>query len=435
MELLLFGILLGTVAGMIAGVLPGLGITSTLILSYPFIKSFDPVTILCFYMALACSVQYFGSVVGIYLGVPGETTALVSSKVGFNLMIKGQGNACLGSTAIASLFAAIIAAITLYFLLPNSLWLLPLLSAKVQAVVLSGILVTLVFYGSNNLITNISMIVLGVFLSTVGYNPAGISVTFGTDILIPGLNSALVLLMIFVIPNLLKYWNTEITTSSTKIDFSPIKSMFWVVKRWASIVRGTVIGLFAGLIPGIGPIISSNLAAQIEQRFNKKPSAELLSSEAANNAAIITCFIPFFALGLTLMAHEAVVNDLLINQNTLINAKWLSGERLNIIILSLIAVNILAFLIAWPASRSLVLIYKLTSYRNLVYIVLLIVGSLLFYQSTEDLRIDLDLLTVAALVPITIIATIKRLDTLPLMFAFLIGDSCIKTLILVKNIL
>lgn len=435
MEVIVVGIILGTIAGMIAGVLPGLGITSTLILSYPFIKSLDPVTIICFYMALACSVQYFGSVVGIYLGVPGETTSLVSSKVGFNLMMKGQGNASLGSTAIASLIASIIAAGVLYFLIPHSLWLMPLLSVKVQSVVLLTILLMLIFYGSNHKLTNIILILLGALLSTIGYNPAGLSVTFNTDILIPGLNSALVLLMVFVIPNLLRYWNKEVTLLSTKLDFSPVKSIYWIIKCRYSVIRGTVIGLFAGLIPGIGPIISSNLAAQIEQRFSKKPTAELLSSEAANNAAIISCFIPFFALGLTLMAHEAIVNDMLINQGTLINAQWLSGQRLNTVVLALITVNLLAFLIAWPASRSLVLIYKLTSYRNLVYIILLTVGSLLFYQSIQDLRIELDLLTVAMLAPITVVATVKKIDTLPLMFAFLLGDSCIKTLLLVKNIL
>lgn len=439
MEFLLF-LFAGIIVGMFAGVLPGLGITSTLILSYPFINHLDPISILCFYVALACSVQYFGSVVGIYLGVPGETMALVSSKVGFNLMAKGQGNSALGSTAIASLFAAFFATALLYFLIPNSMWLMPLLSAKVQSIVLVTILIMLIYYGSNNRFLNILLISFGVFLSTIGYNSAGISLTFNTDMFNPGLNSALVLLMIFVIPNLLRFWNSKIEAKSTSIDLNFRKSIGWSLKRWTSIIRGTAVGCLTGLIPGIGPIISSNIAAQVEQRFKKSPSAELLSAEAANNSAIIICFIPFFALGLTLMAHEAIVWDILSNQGTAINAKWLQGlysgwSRLDIVVSMLLLANIIAFIIAWPASRLLISIYKLISYQKIVYIVLLLSSSLIFYQSYLSFRLDLDILSFILLLPLTVLLTKYKTDTLPLMFSYLLGDSCIRTLILLKNIL
>ncbi len=396
--------------------------------------------ILVFYVSLACSVQYFGSVVGIYLGVPGETMALVSSKVGFNLMVKGQGNTCLGSTAIASLISASAAAAMLYLLIPHGIWLVPFLSAKVQALILSSIVIILIVYGSNRISTNIVLISFGILLSTIGYNSAGLSITFGLDLLSPGLNSGLILLMIFVVPNLLRFWHIPISIGSQKFNLGLGKSLGWTCKRWKSVLRGTVIGTFTGLIPGIGPIISSNIAAQVEQRFSKKPSAELLSAEAANNSAIIICFIPFFALGLTIMAHEAIVNDLLINQNALINSTWLSGKysdwkKFDIIVFMLLAANVISFLIAWPASRSLVMIYRLLSYQKIVYIVLLITGSLILYQSYSDLRLDTDLLTFLIFMPISVVLIKTKTDTLPLLFSYLLGDSFIKTLLLVKNIL
>lgn len=428
------------IAGMISGVLPGLGITSTLILSYPFIKDLDPMSMLAFYVALACSVQYFGSVVGIYLGVPGETMALISSKVGFNLMIKGQGNACLGSTAIASLIAASFAIVLLYLLVPYGMVLMPLLSAKMQALILVMILAVLIFYGSNRRIVNISLVSLGILLSMIGYNPAGISLTFNSDLLTAGLNPSLVLLMIFVVPNLLRFWNHQISVKSTAIDLRMKASLGWISKRWSSVIRGTLIGSFSGLIPGIGPIISSNIAAQIEQRFSKKPSAELLSAEAANNSAIIICFIPFFALGLTLMAHEAVINDLLVNQNASINFKWLSGTvgswaRFDVTVALIAIANIVAFIIAWPASRSLIMIYRMISYRKLVCFVITVTSGLILYQSYDDLRLETDLMSLLVFLPITMLLIRKKTDTLPLMFSYLLGDSIIKTLLLVKNIM
>lgn len=437
---LMISLSLGLLAGMLAGSLPGLGITSTLILAYPILKSLDPLSILCFYIALACSVQYFGSVVGIYLGVPGETTALVSSRLGFNLMIKGQGNASLGSTAIASLIASVVAVAMLHYSVTRAEWLLPMLSVKVQTLILFSIVAILIFYRSNTVAINVCFISLGMMLSTVGYNPAGISLTFNTDMLVPGLNPAVVLMMIFVIPNLLRFWDQDIHPASRQIDLDPRKSLGWIAKRRNSILRGSVIGSFFGLIPGIGPVISSNVAAQIEQRFTKSPSAGLLSAEAANNASIITCFIPFFALGLTLMAHEAVINDLLVNRNTLISTSWFSDafygswSRLDLIAVALLIANAIAFLISWPASRSLILIYKIISYKKLVMIIIGLVSCIILYQSHKDLRLDLDMMTVIVALPLTYLLIKKRLDTLPLMFSYLLGDSLIKSFLFLKNI-
>lgn len=434
---LFLAMFLGIFVGIVTGTLPGLGLTSTLFLLYIFISWLDPVVLLVFYVSLICSVQYFGSVVGIYLGIPGEINSLISSKSGFKLMHRGHGGAALGSTAIASLLAAFFGITIFYFFVNKSIALLPLLSVKITFGIFFVILLSLVMYKYNSYLYNFYMVAAGILMSMIGYNSAGISITFNLDILNPGLSTAIVLLMIYIIPNLLKYWNSSIATIHNYLPMNLNNSIGWIFKRPAAVIRGTFIGACSGLIPGVGPIICSNLAGSFEQKLNKHKTAnELIAAESANNAAIMVSLIPFFGLGLAILPHEAVINDILINQGITFNLKWLEqNNKLEIIVLFTVIANILAFLIAWPASKILITIYKKINYKNLVVTVISLVIAITLYQSYETYRFDLDFLTMLILLPLTYFLTKNKIETLPFVFSFLIGDHATKSALLLYNIL
>lgn len=430
-------LLIGLFVGALVGILPGLGLTAGLILLYPLLKLFDPVELLVFYIALVCSVQYFGSVVGIYLGIPGEINSLISSKNGFFFTHKNQGSYALGATAIASLFSAAVGIFLFYYVVHQSQILLPLLSVKVQWTILMIILLALILNKNNSIIYNLLFVSIGLLLSCIGYNAAGVSITFNSQLLNPGMNTSIVLMMLYVIPNLLKYYSTTDILNAKKFNLDIVKSVSWTIKGWAAIIRGTVIGCLSGLIPGIGPVICSNLAGSFENKLNRhKKANELLAAESANNAAILVALIPFVGLGLAILPHEAVVYDLLINNGIAINIEWLKqNEIFETIMIYAIVANIIAFIIAWPASRLLISLYALINYKTLVHAIVLVVGVSTLYQSYIGYRIDVDVLSILAFLPLTFFITKKRLDTLPIVFSFLIGDQVTKSSIFLYNIL
>lgn len=436
MELLL-AILGGILVGIVTGIFPGLGLTSALILAYPIIKNFDPVFLLVFYGTLICSVQYFGSVVGIYLGVPGEINSLIASKIGFKMMHKRVGGIALGSTAIASLFAATVGIICFYFLVNQSQILLPLLSVKVQAVVIFSILAVMLFYSANSKLQNFSLIGLGLFLSTIGYNNTGVSVTFGTDILQPGLNSIVILMMLYVIPNMLLYWDSTKLGVAGKIGLNIKKSIGACVKNIGPIFRGTILGSFSGLIPGVGPVICSNMAASLESRIKKyNYSGQLVAAESSNNSAILISLIPFIGLGLVILPHEAIIYDILINNGNIVNVNWINANnRIDMLFYSLILANVLCFLIAWPASNTLVWIYKKIDYKHLVMLTIAVVSIMTFYQSHDSYRLDLDIMSTVAFVPLAYYYVKKKIDSLPLIFSYMLGDQTFKVLLFLKQII
>lgn len=430
-------LLLGILAGIITGILPGLGLTSTLILTYAFLKELDPFNLLIFYGSLICSVQYFGSVVGIYLGIPGEINSLIASKTGFKFMHKGQGAAALGSTAIASLFAASAGIACFYLLAESSEILLPLLSVKVQSAILVSILILMLLYSDNRFHTNALLIIIGISISTIGYNSGGISTTFGLEVLNPGLNSALVLTALYVVPNLLRYRDQARNQDTVDLSLDFKRNIGWIIKKSPAMIRGTLIGCFSGLIPGVGPVICSNLSARFERNYKKHGySNELIAAESSNNSAILISIIPFVSLGLVILPHEAVIYDVLINNGTILNIKWMQeGSRLETLAGLLILANIACFLIAWPASKILVAIYQKINYKVLIVLVLSLVFSMIFYQSYLNYRIDLDSVSLLLMLPLSYLFISKKIDSLPLIFSFMIGDQTVKSLIFLKNIL
>jgi putative tricarboxylic transport membrane protein len=98
-------------------------------------------------------------------------------------------------------------------------------------------------------------------------------------------------------------------TSITEILKTKIKNLFPSLLDWmqsiGSILRGTVIGFFLGIVPGGGAVISTFVSYAVEkglsktpERFGKGAIEGVAGPESANNAAASGCFIPLFTLGI-----------------------------------------------------------------------------------------------------------------------------------------
>jgi putative tricarboxylic transport membrane protein len=79
-------------------------------------------------------------------------------------------------------------------------------------------------------------------------------------------------------------------------------------------LRGTLVGLPLGLLPGFVPAVSSFLAYDLEKRISKHPEKfgtgvieGVAGPEAANNATAQTGFIPLFAFGIPTSASTAII--------------------------------------------------------------------------------------------------------------------------------
>jgi TctA family transporter len=87
----------------------------------------------------------------------------------------------------------------------------------------------------------------------------------------------------------------------------------WRESGWP-IVRGTVIGFFLGLLPGVGAMIPTFISYAVEKRVSKHPEkfgtgmiAGVAGPEAANNAGVGGSLIPLLTLGIPGNASIAMI--------------------------------------------------------------------------------------------------------------------------------
>jgi putative tricarboxylic transport membrane protein len=102
-----------------------------------------------------------------------------------------------------------------------------------------------------------------------------------------------------------------------------VKNLLPTLKDWAdsvwSLIRGTILGFFLGIIPGGGAVIASFASYAIEKKVSKHPEEfgkgaiqGVAGPEAANNAAAGGAFIPLLTLGIPANPVVAVLLGALI---------------------------------------------------------------------------------------------------------------------------
>jgi putative tricarboxylic transport membrane protein len=94
----------------------------------------------------------------------------------------------------------------------------------------------------------------------------------------------------------------DILTTKVKNLFPTLKD--WADSRW-SIVRGSILGFFLGIIPGGGAVVASFASYALERKVSKHPEEfgkgaiqGVAGPESANNSAAGGSFIPLLTLGI-----------------------------------------------------------------------------------------------------------------------------------------
>jgi putative tricarboxylic transport membrane protein len=134
-----------------------------------------------------------------------------------------------------------------------------------------------------------------------------------------------------------------------------------IIANWFNIVRSGVIGIFTGIIPGVGENIGSYVAYDFAKRASKTPekfgkgSEEgLIASETANNAVVGGALIPVLALAIpgsppaavllaALLLHDVRPGPLLFIENPMYAYRFTG-----MFLLATVAMFVLGILIVKP---------------------------------------------------------------------------------------
>lgn len=299
------GVLLGT----LVGVLPGLGPVAAISLLLPITFNMTAVSSIIMLAGIYYGAQYGGSTTSILVNIPGEASSVVTCLDGYQMARKGRAGAALGIAAFGSFIAGTLATIGIMLLSPFVMkW-----AVKFDAPDYAGLFIlglTLITYlASKSKIKAAAMALVGLILGTVGLDSmTGIPrFTFGTITFMNGIELPPVAMGLFGISEVLS--NLEETVEQREIFKTNLKGLFPNRKEWRAslgpIGRGTVLGFFLGVLPGVGAIIPTFISYGLEKRISKTPERfgegaieGVAGPESANNAAAGATLIPLLSLGI-----------------------------------------------------------------------------------------------------------------------------------------
>ncbi len=415
--ILLFGILCGTFAGLI----PGVGVFVTLAITYPIIIQFGLYEIILFYVALASTTQYIGSVPAILFGVPGESSSLPAVKEGAILQKQGLGTYAISSSAIGSLVGSIL---VILFSLATITYIHSTIqfsfNTYVQACVLIVVMGIFLWQSSNRWWQTILLAVTGYHLAEIGYNPYSgeFNYYFGIDALKTGVPLYPVMIALFVFPILIRKYDFS-KPKQTKIS-QHMNHFTNYAQNLTSSLRGTVIGFFAGLVPAVTTTLSSTLAHAVEKKFVDKPMAKLTAAETANNSASFSMLLPLLLLGIPITGSEAFLYNIVVNNGHEIDWNSIVASGFFIQLAGwLCVINLCALCLAWPLASQIIKLYylPLPVIMGVIGLALLVTN---WYIGSQTAEAGFYTLILFALLPIGYL--LRKQDTLILVLAFMLHE-------------
>lgn len=305
----------GVTIGVFCGAMPGMTITMAVALTLPFTFSMEPLTAISLLLAVYVGAIYGGSISAILLNTPGTPAAAATTMDGFALTQKGQAGkalrmanwaSCVGdltSTVIVIMICPLLAGIALYFKSPDYFALI-----LFSVTIIGGLC-------GNSMIKGLIAGALGFLAATIGMDPfvGSNRFCFGSLELMKGLSFVPLLIGLFALPEIIRQLNrsrqmggqarickVESTSpGDSKLTWDEFK------ESYRHMLRGGIVGLVLGLIPGLGATPAAFLSYERAKRASKKPelfgkgSLEgVAAAEAGNNAVNGATLVPLLTLGI-----------------------------------------------------------------------------------------------------------------------------------------
>jgi putative tricarboxylic transport membrane protein len=308
---------IGVLVGTLIGVLPGIGPPAALSLLLPVTFHVPPVSAIILLAGIMYGAMYGGSTTSILVNIPGEAASVVTCLDGYRMARNGRAGAALGISAFGSFIAGTVSIFLLIFLAPTlAKFALRFGPPEYFSLMILGLSI-LVYLAKGSIVNALIMVCFGLMIGTVGLDPmSGVPrFTYKITSLMDGMGLVQIVIGLFGISEV--FLNVE-RAFKQEVLKTKIKGLLPNREEWkrsiGPIGRGTVIGFFLGVIPGMSVVIPTFLSYTIEKRLSKTPEKfgtgmieGVAGPEAANNAASCGTLVPMLSLGIPTGAATALL--------------------------------------------------------------------------------------------------------------------------------
>lgn len=305
--LLFLGI--GVVAGVVIGVIPGLGGTAAVAMVLPFVFILDQNQAMALIIGAVAVVHTSDAISSILMGMPGSAAASVLLLDGHEMAKKGEASRALSNSFLSSMIGGLIGVIGLTIVIPLARPIVLLFgSPEIFMLTILGISLTALL-SKGNMLKGLTAGAFGVLLGQVGAAPTTPEnrFTFGNAWMIDGFDLVAVALGIFGIAEVIALVarKTSVSTVTTLGSgwFQGIKD---VARNWLHVVRGSLIGIWAGILPGVGATAGTWMAygqakatvrGEDRKSFGKGDPRGVIAPSSASNSVEAGGLIPTLLFG------------------------------------------------------------------------------------------------------------------------------------------
>ena len=322
----LFLSVVGCILGTIIGALPGLGPSNGVAILIPlaFSLGLDATSALVLMTSVYYGAMYGGRISSILLNIPGDEPALMTTLDGYPMAKAGRAADALVLSGVASFVGAFLATVGLMLLAPLLSRIAFLFGPAEYFALYLLAFCTLGGIASNNQAKAALAACIGLGISMIGQDSSGLPrLTFGSLHLGDGVDFLVAIVGLFAVTEVFVFIESHGKDSAIGVKLGkitiPVKDIMRC--KW-TMLRATVIGFIAGVLPGAGASLGSFMAYSAEKaivkdnsQFGKGDPRGIAAPEAGNNAAAGGALVPMLTLGVPGSGTTAVLLALLMTLN------------------------------------------------------------------------------------------------------------------------
>ena len=303
-------VLPGILIGLVFGAIPGLQISMAMAIFLPVTLYMDFMQAMLFLTAIFTGGSFGGSIPAILMNIPGTSSAIATAFDGYPMSRRGEHNVALGVALGASCIGVIVGYSILFVLInPISQLVLRVGPAEMAAVILWGI--TLIgSLSSGSVLKGLISGLIGLLIGTIGYSEAGVTRgTFGSAYLLDGVPVIPAMIGMFAASELFRLAGKDYLVEDSAARNVSVRLILTGFRRAISkpwiVLRGSLIGVFVGAVPGVGSSIANLLSYMATRRSSPEPDsfgkgnpAGVIASESANSTSEAGSMATLLALGI-----------------------------------------------------------------------------------------------------------------------------------------
>lgn len=308
----LFLVIAGCAVGLFIGAMPGLGSVNGVAILLPVTFIVPPTSAIIFLAAIYYGAMYGGAISSIMLGIPGASTAVATTFDGRPLALKGMADKALVAAAVASFAGGTISIILFTAFAPPLAKVALAFGSPEEFALMMLAFGTFVGLGGDDIPKTLFSICIGLVMSAVGLDiiSGRPRLIFG-DIpgFFHGINFLVLAIGIYGIGEIL--WTIESSRGGVQVSQAVVSvkrilaALRELVKSTKTILMGSFVGFFVGLLPAAGATPASIMSYGFAKTMSSKPGSfgkgnidGVTAPESANNAASTGSMLPMLTLGI-----------------------------------------------------------------------------------------------------------------------------------------